>query len=195
MSNNNNVSNTNEIVKPAIALCVITIIAGLLLSIVYQVTKEPIRQQEIATINNALKEIIVDATDFTENTQDDFPFPITSLYTALNNEDIIGYVIGVEPNAYNGTLSMMVGIDVDGIVEGISIVSHAETAGLGANAQSTTFYDKFKGTFGMLSVTKNPVPMENEIVAITSATITSQGVVDGVNYCLDYFNEYLGGGK
>jgi len=81
---------------------------------------------------------------------------------------------------------MMVGI-ADGQVQGISVISHTETPGLGAvaaakNAKGEAFRGQFVGASGVLAVNKDG----GEIDAITSATITSRAIVSGVNAALDY---------
>ena len=80
----------------------------------------------------------------------------------------------------------MVGIDNEGKVLGISVVSHTETAGLGAVSAAGTpagiaFRDQFVGTSGSVSVTKDGGAMD----AITGATITSRAICVGVNAALD----------
>ena len=81
---------------------------------------------------------------------------------------------------------MMVGVDNEGKVLGISIVSHTETAGLGAVAAATTSAgEAFRGQFvdqsGSVAVTKDGGTLD----AITGATITSRAVCVGVNAALD----------
>ena len=81
---------------------------------------------------------------------------------------------------------MMVGVDFDGNVLGISIIKHTETAGLGAVAAATTsageaFRGDFVGQSGSVAVTKDG----GQIEAITGATITSRAVCAGVNAALD----------
>ena len=97
-----------------------------------------------------------------------------------------GYAVQVAPMGFNGAITMMVGVDFDGNVLGISVISHTETAGLGAVAAATTsagenFRAGFVGKSGSVSVTKDG----GEIDAITGATITSRAVCVGVNAALD----------
>jgi electron transport complex protein RnfG len=80
---------------------------------------------------------------------------------------------------------MMVGVHNEGKVLGISVVSHTETAGLGAVAAESTskgeaFRGQFAGQSGSVAVTKDG----GQIDAITGATITSRAVVVGVNAAL-----------
>ena len=96
-----------------------------------------------------------------------------------------GYAVEVTPSGFDNTITMMVGVDFDGNVTGISIISHTETAGLGAVAAATTsageaFRAQFVGLSGTVSVTKDG----GQVEAITSATITSRAVCDGVNAAL-----------
>ena len=97
-----------------------------------------------------------------------------------------GYAVEVGPGGFDNTITMMVGIDNEGKVLGISIVSHTETAGLGAVAAAGTpagiaFRDQFVGASGSVSVTKDGGTMD----AITGATITSRAICVGVSAALD----------
>ena len=97
-----------------------------------------------------------------------------------------GYAVQVAPAGFDGAITMMVGIDFDGNVLGISVISHTETAGLGAVAAATTsagenFRGSFVGKSGSVAVTKDG----GEIDSITGATITSRAVCAGVNAALD----------
>ena len=88
-----------------------------------------------------------------------------------------GYVVEVTPSGFGGNLDVMVGVDNDGVCTGVSIVSHAETSGLGANATKEAWRAQFIGKSGTLAVTKDG----GEIEALTGATITSRAVTSGVN--------------
>ena len=97
-----------------------------------------------------------------------------------------GYAVEVGPGGFDNTITMMVGIDNEGKVLGISVVSHTETAGLGAVAAAGTpagiaFRDQFVGASGSVSVTKDGGTMD----AITGATITSRAICVGVSAALD----------
>ena len=97
-----------------------------------------------------------------------------------------GYAVQTTPGGFDNTITMMVGVDNDGKVLGISIISHTETAGLGAVAAAGTpageaFRGQFVGASGSVSVTKDGGAMD----AITGATITSRAICVGVNAALD----------
>ena len=96
-----------------------------------------------------------------------------------------GYAVQVTPGGFDNTITMMVGIDKSGNVLGIDVISHTETAGLGAVADAGTpagiaFREQFIGTSGNVSVTKDGGEMD----AITGATITSRAICVGVNAAL-----------
>ena len=97
-----------------------------------------------------------------------------------------GYAVQTTPGGFDNTITMMVGVDTEGKVLGISIISHTETAGLGAVAAAGTpagenFRGQFVGASGSVSVTKDGGTMD----AITGATITSRAVCVGVNAALE----------
>ena len=105
---------------------------------------------------------------------------VSKMYQGAN-----GYAVEVTPGGFDNTITMMVGVDNDGNVTGISIISHTETAGLGAVAAATTsageaFRGQYVGLSGSVSVTKDG----GEVEAITGATITSRAICDGVNAAL-----------
>ena len=115
-------------------------------------------------------------TDFT-----DASGIVSKIYQGAN-----GYAVEVGPGGFDNTITMMVGIDNEGKVLGISVVSHTETAGLGAVAAAGTpagiaFRDQFVGASGSVSVTKDGGTMD----AITGATITSRAICVGVSAALD----------
>ena len=106
---------------------------------------------------------------------------VSKVYQGAN-----GYAVEVGPGGFDNTITMMVGIDNEGKVLGISVVNHTETAGLGAVADADTpkgiaFREQFVGASGAVSVTKDGGTMD----AITGATITSRAICVGVNAALD----------
>ena len=96
-----------------------------------------------------------------------------------------GYVVHVSTNGFGGEIDMMVGIGADGKVCGVSIISHSETSGLGANCEREDFRAQYVGKDGALAVTKDG----GEIEALTGATVTSRAVTSGVNLALAYVKE------
>ena len=83
----------------------------------------------------------------------------------------------LSPNGFGGGIDMMTGVDNDGNVTGIAVISHAETSGLGSKATDPEWQAQFAGKNGSVTVEKDG----GEIVAITGSTITSRAICDGVN--------------
>ena len=95
------------------------------------------------------------------------------------------YAVEVASTGFGGAITMMVGVDAEGKILGISIISHTETAGLGSvaaaeNAAGKAFRDQFVGMSSQLAVTKDG----GDVDAITGATVTSRAVTEGVNAAL-----------
>ena len=165
-----------EIVKVAIILFAITAVAAAILAAVNSVTAPVIAENERKAQEIAMREVLPDATVFgkmeyeaNENSS------VTEVY--LSNA---GYAVKAAPKGYGGAISMIVGVDNDLKVTGVEIISQSETAGLGAQCTDSSFKAQFAGKTENISVTKNGAK-ENEIDAITSATITSKAVTKGVN--------------
>lgn len=198
-----------SMLKDAGILFLITLVAGLMLGGVYQITREPIEQQKENARILAMQEVFSDAASFAE--QEDFPEETVQEildqggYTgasingcsqaldAAGNE--LGYVITVTTHeGYAGDIQFTLGIRKDGTLNGMSILSINETPGLGMNAEDVLqpqFKDKKVEVF---VVTKTGASAENQIDAISSATFTTNAITDGVNAGLYYFRTVLEGG-
>lgn len=180
----------NEIVKPAAVLLIITAIAAMLLGVVSESTKEAIEAQAAKTEETAMAavlpgdglefEIILDTTK-----GDEAIGTISKIMKATSGGEVCGYVVTVNPGGFSGAVGTMVGVDPDGVITGLRVLSHAETPGLGALATSPDFYEQFVGKSGTIAVTKDG----GEINAITSATITSRAVSAGADEAVKWVTE------
>ena len=108
----------------------------------------------------------------------------------------LGYVITVTSHAgYGGDITFSVGIQNDGTLNGYSITSISETAGLGMNAKEEKFYSQFEGkNVEAYEVTKDTASSDSQIEAISGATITSRAMTNGVNAALYYVRTISEGG-
>ncbi|CAG7840265.1 RnfABCDGE type electron transport complex subunit G [Clostridium botulinum C] len=200
-----NKNSTMETLMLGFKLLIITAIAGLVLGWAHKVTLTPIKQQEIKTNNDAMKEVLPSATNFTKiasvtpNDGEKFDMKLdeNGSVKEVNKADGEGYAIKVGTKGYGGEILMMVGINKDGKIGGIKILAHNETPGLGAKAPEKEFsgqYDK-KSIEKSLKVVKTKPSADNEIEAITGATITSNAVTKGVNDAVEFYNKELKGGQ
>lgn len=200
----------NTIIKDTLILTLITLVAGGLLGMVYEVTKEPIAQQAEKEKQEAYKAVFEDADSFEVCVEADDAdlaayltengFEAQTVNEVMEAKDASGETIGYALNmttseGYGGDISFSMGVTLDGTLNGISILEINETAGLGMNATK----DEFKGQFAgkqveAFEVTKSGAASDNEINAISGATITSKAITGGVNAGLCAF-EYVKEGK
>lgn len=199
-----------DMIKNAVVLLIITVVAGAILGLVYQTTKDTISAREEADKKAAYLEVFNDAADFTASTDfmdagkraklDEAGYTaetIDELLTAVDaSGSAIGYVFIVTTSeGYGGDIQFAVGIRNDGTVNGISILSINETAGLGMNAEKILKPQFANKKVSLFSYTKTGSTSESEIDAISGATITTNAFTNGVNCALTYFNDVLGGGS
>lgn len=188
-----------NIIKNTAILTVITLVAGVLLGFVYDITKEPIAQAKEAAKKAAYQTVVAEADTFevveVEATELGTGCDVNEVVAANAGSELKGYVITTTTHdGYGGDIQVSIGIAADGTVKGIEMLSIAETAGLGMNANTPEFKaqyaDKLVDAF---AVTKTGASADNEIDAISGATITSNAVTNAVNTAIIYFNNVLGG--
>jgi electron transport complex protein RnfG len=201
-------NDTKSMIKNALILFAITLVAGILLGLVYQVTKEPIAYQEKLAQDKANQSVFATASTFNDEAVDEAKAAevaaahggvvIESVKSAVDGSgNVLGYVIQVKSKGYGDFIEYTVGITNESKVNGISIISIAETPGLGMNAEKVIvpqFADKDAQQF---TVAKNGQVSDpnTQIEAISGATITSKAVTEGVNAAVSYFDNALKGGN
>lgn len=171
-----------EILRVGFILFIITAVSALLLAYANDITAPIIEQNAKIKTENSMKLLIPEADEFEEKGK---------VYLAKSDSELIGVCVISEALGYGGTVQVMVGVNKDGKVAGIDILSHSETPGLGANADKPEFTGQFTGKTGNITVSKTGGE-ENEIQAISGATITSNAVTKAVNEALAIAGEALG---
>lgn len=191
---------SSESIKNTISLMLITLVAGLLLGAVYEITKEPIAKENQRAKEEAYKAVFADADSFEEITLDadqvqkeldgqGLDASINEAMKALDaSGQTIGYVLTVtDHEGYGGDIQFAMGVQSDGTMNGISFLSISETAGLGMKAKEDSFRKQFEGkNVDQIVYTKNGASADNEIDALSGATITTNAVTNGVNAGLYY---------
>jgi electron transport complex protein RnfG len=180
-----------HILKPALALFIITAIATALLGFARDFTQEARDSQRQKTQERAMKEVLPHAVTFRE-------FQITPsgsgsiqrIFEGVRDGSVVGYVVELSPVGYADKINMVVGISTAHyLVSGMRILRHSETPGLGALATQERFYTKFNGRrLSPLNVVKIPTGSDDEIEAITASTITTRAVTNAVNEAIEWFN-------
>lgn len=198
----------NKIIKNTAVLTAITLVAGCLLGLVYEVTKEPIAVAQENAKQEAYRAVLADAENFVEYTDFDEAEAVEIISEAGYTDDVdevvvaedgsgkaIGYVVSVTSHdGYGGDISLSVGILNDGTVKGIEMLSISETAGLGMKANEAEFKDQFKDKqVEKFVYTKSGEEGDDKIDALSGATITTNAVTNAVDTALVYFQNVLGG--
>ncbi|MCI6675631.1 MAG: RnfABCDGE type electron transport complex subunit G [Clostridiales bacterium] len=192
----------------AVKLFVITLLAGLILGGVYQVTKTVIEENENKAKVAAYQQVCPGAVDFVET--DSFKqmlpkanssdmFADGTLGNVLINEALmgvdaagnqVGYVVNASSkDGFGGEIILTVGFDAQLKVKGIQIMTINETAGLGMKAKEPEFMNQFKDKLvEQFAVTKIGAQTESDINALSGATITSKAVTGAVNAALKFIH-------
>lgn len=187
-----------NILLNSLKLCLITLISGLLLGAVYEITKEPRKEQEEKTQQKAYEKVFNAADSFEEVDYDDaelksylaengYKSSVSSIDGIVMAKDGdgngIGYVITVtDKEGYGGDIQFTLGIQNDGTINGISFLTISETAGVGMKAKESKFKSQFEGRKAdSFEYTKSGASADNQIDAISGATITTNAVTNGVN--------------
>ena len=195
-----------SMIKDALILFAITLVAGLLLGFVYDVTKEPIAQQKAKAKAEACKNVFAEADSFEAVVSEDGPtayfvadlnsnVDIDEVMQALDSSgQLLGYVITVtDHEGYGGDIQFSMGVTLDGTLNGISLLSISETAGLGMKAGDVLVPQFANKKVESFTYTKSGSTSDSEIDAISGATITTNAVVNGVNGGLLFFQNVLAG--
>lgn len=199
-----------NMIKDAAILLIITLFSGLILGLVYQITKEPIALAEEKAAKEAYAEVFPAASDFemlelTAPEGDEWSaewanagfegVDIVNVLAALSEDGSqLGYVLTVTSHeGYGGDITFTMGIADDGTLNGISILSISETAGLGMKAESVLKPQFANKNVASFTYTKTGAVNDSQIDAISGATITTNAVTTAVNGGLYYFQTQLGG--
>lgn len=188
----------SDIVRLGTRLLIITFVAALALSITNLVTAAPIEAQIQKENDMSRQSVLPEAETF--ELMDDIKgidvakWPdIKEVYAGKSGDRVIGYTFKIFAKGYGGPMEITLGIDIDGRISGLKLGNHQETPGLGAKAAESSFQDQYNGKIvgEELIVTKASNPKDNEVEAITGATITSRAITDGVNNACQLYLEIV----
>jgi len=177
-----------EVIKPTLTLFAICLIIAVLLGITNLMTRDKIVQMNKQTEATS-REVVLPGTTTFEDSKD------ATYAVGKKGNDITGYVFTTKTKSYGGDLSVMTGIDKNGKVTGVVILSISDTPGLGLNAQKESFRNQYlqaapeKG----FEVVKSGSPGKGQIEAMTGATITTKAVTTCVNEAVTQYQKVKGG--
>ena len=192
---------SQRIPKPVIALSVIALLSGLALSGVFSMTKSTIDEQKNAAAAAAYKTVLPEAESFA-SFSDKVEFLGGEVYgtgygrvyikDALVGKDaagnVVGYAVSVtSAEGYDGNVTLSIGVNTEGVINGISFTELHETPGKGMLCGEPAFMDQFAGKAA------DKLKLGEDVDGITGVTITSKAVVNAVNAGLDFINTQLRG--
>lgn len=199
----------NKFLKNCLALFVITLVAGVSLAFVNEVTKEPIAKAQDKARLEAY-EVVYPNAEFKVMDNSDEILKASSkslekenlsqcsvddvLSVTDKNGNLIGYVFSAtSPSGYGGDIKVAIGVsNKTNKITGFTVLSHSETAGLGAKATEDEFKSQFIGkSANGINYTKNGASNDTEIDALSGATITSNAVCEAVDSALAVYNYQL----
>ncbi len=188
-----------ETFKPALILLTICFVTVAMVAAVNSFTQEQISNINKKEEESTMKEVLpgVDSFDTVALNYFDEDRRVTlhHMNKGFKEEEPIGYEFVTQTMGYAGAMTIIVGIDTQGKVTGVMLGDNSETAGLGSKIGETTFVKQFIGReiSNLTVVTGKPASADNEIDAVTFATISSKGMTNAVNAVLAYYNEMMKG--
>ena len=202
-------SNKNKkpsILRDALSLTLITIICSFALAFVYEITKDPIKAQEDAKKNEGYQVVFSDAaelvtdeelvalaaeTDLSSLNADYSGVTIDDVVQALDgNGNKIGYIVKSNVRGYSSTISVATGYSLEGVVQGIELLSINDTPGFGMELTNPEFKDRFSGVkTNHFNVTKGNATNENDIDVYSGSTVSTTAVVKAVNAGIGFLTE------
>ena len=183
------------ILKVAGTLTVIALVVAALLGVVNNVTKDKIAEIDAENTRISMSAVAPEGSEFGDKMDISDAVAaaasaqggkIVEMYPMTNGGADAGYVVKVFASGSQGTITMMVGVDANKAITGISVISHSETSGIGTkvvgnepNSAGEPVLDQFVGMSGSgsLVVGKN-------VIAVSGATVSTKGITMGANAAL-----------
>lgn len=192
---------SKKIIKDTLVLVAIVLISAVCLSLVYETTKDRIAEAEAEERLESFRKVFESASDFEDKeyeypASDDGIIVTDALFARDGEGNELGCVLSVtNPNGYGGDIVISLGFDKNGKITGMTVTSMSETAGLGAKCQDVTWQGQFGGIDSFpVEWVKNGRTAENEIDALSGATVTTKAITGSVNYAADFVRTVFGYG-
>ena len=180
-------------ISMTLTLFVITVIAGVSLGFINDITKGPKEQAKLARKINALKNVLPEfnnnPVEDVKRLKSDLAKDSIEIYAGFLNENQSGTaVVGSSEKGFSGLVKIMVGFNPDGSIKNIAVLEQKETPGLGTKMKDEKFIKQFRGkhpsTFN-LKVKKD----QGDVDALTGATITTRAFGEATQMAYDVFVE------
>ncbi|MCK4518598.1 MAG: RnfABCDGE type electron transport complex subunit G [Candidatus Omnitrophica bacterium] len=178
--------------KITLTLTLIAVLSGAILAEVYKVTIEDIKVNQKKEIEKAIFSVLPGTKEYKKEARG-----TRELFKCFDDKaELRGIAFVAEGIGYQDIIKVVVGVD-SGLskITGIRVIAHNETPGLGAKISEGWFEEQFKGLSAAikLDLVKGKPDKENQIQAITGATISSQALVDIINKEVKDIKKYEAG--
>ncbi len=170
--------------KISVPLLLICALIALMMALVNGFTKDRIKSNNLKATQEAISRIYP-KFDSSDEIDIDVELPIKAVYRLNEGDVLLGYCVSVQPSGFNGAIEMMVGVNPEGNITGVEIISHTETPGIGAAADDPEYLKNYIGLYGNISFGEG-------IDALTGATISSKAILSGVNAAVEAINNING---
>lgn len=177
-----------DMVKPSLSLFVICMVTAFCLAFVNAITKDTIKQRAESDAEEQRRMVLEKADSFRElegwNGMDESGL-IDKVYAAYSGQNLVGYVLEVSPSGFGGEIAVTVGVGSDKKISGVRVGENSETPGLGTKTAEDGFTGQFAGKSldSGFKVVKRPVSSDDEIQAISGATVSTNAVTNAVAAC------------
>ncbi len=177
----------NNSTKMIIALTIVSLIAGFTLSFAYEFFKDRIADNAVKALNQSLNEVVPNAISKEEiySTNEMIIYKVYDKDLNQQDKNLLGYAIVTYASGYQGSIKILVSVNTDFTkIITFRVLEHSETPGLGGNIINKDFISQYEGlsTEKNIIVLKGPANKENnEISAISGATISSKAVTKALN--------------
>lgn len=174
-----------DMLKPTLSLFIICFVTAFCLAFVNGLTKGPISERAELDAQEQRMQVLPQAESF-ERLEDweaqDESGIIKEVYAAFVGDKLAGYVFSAAPKGFGGEIAVTVGVDSENIVTGVSVGDNQETPGLGSKTADEKFTEQYKGKdiSKGIKIVKRPVTADDEILAVSGATISTRAVTNAV---------------
>ena len=171
----------NRVFKPILVLGVICIVVTGALAYTNSITAPLIEEASHRAHNQARNLIMPEASVFTPAQGIDVP-SVSEVYVADNNK---GVVITARAHGYKGKLTVMVGINGDGVIQRIRVTEQSETRGIGSKvADDASYWAQFEG------LPAEPLALNRDVDAVSGATVSSKALLAAVNSAIEAYRAW-----
>ncbi len=191
-----------DMIKPSLSLFVICLVTAFCLAFVNNMTKEPIIRRMEMDAEEKRKQVLSQAESFEKlegwEAQDESGI-IKEVYAAYIGEELAGYVFSAAPKGFGGEIAVTVGVDSESAISGVRIGDNQETPGLGSKTADEKFTEQYigKDISKEIKIVKRPVSADDEVQAVSGATISTRAVTSAVQASAELGGKLLenGGGS